>query len=180
MSSRLRAGPAGAVRPDHGSAPVLVAPLPVDLPERGRGRRSTARRCGEHPTEGELPTVGTPGFLYPGKGHDRVLDARAGRAVPRGRARAWPRVRRSRGPRGAAGPCRSPRRSHLPCHGLPGRRRRRAPRSRSPSRRSAPALTSRPPVRGALDQRRCRPLVTPIRSSRQARRTGSAGAHPHR
>lgn len=61
-----------------GSAPVLVAPLPVDPPERGAwdaARRHAA--AGEHPTEGERPTVGMLGFLYPGKGHDRVLDALA-------------------------------------------------------------------------------------------------------
>ncbi|WP_423446252.1 hypothetical protein AABM36_10955 [Kocuria sp. KSNUG] len=61
-----------------GTAPVLVAPLPVDPPERGAW--DAARRhadSGQRPTEGARPTVGMLGFLYPGKGHDRVLDALA-------------------------------------------------------------------------------------------------------
>ena len=52
---------------------VVVDPLPVDPPEPGpwqEGRRRAAT--------GGPPTVGVLGFLYPGKGHDRVLRSLSG------------------------------------------------------------------------------------------------------
>ena len=61
--------------PLHADARVLVAPLPVDPPARGpwdaaRERAQQAPR--------DRVSVGMLGFLYPGKGHDRVVAALAG------------------------------------------------------------------------------------------------------
>lgn len=56
---------------------VLVAPLPVDPPERGPWEAARGRAA-----VGERPTVAMLGFLYPGKGHDRVVEALAGVPLP--------------------------------------------------------------------------------------------------
>ncbi|WP_207803853.1 hypothetical protein [Kocuria tytonicola] len=49
---------------------VVVDPLPVDPPEPEQWREARRRAAG-----GGEPTVGVLGFLYPGKGHDRVVQA---------------------------------------------------------------------------------------------------------
>ena len=57
-------------------AEVHVDPLPIDPPEPGEW--AAARR---RPTSG-TPTVAMLGFLYPGKGHDRVIAALEGVGTP--------------------------------------------------------------------------------------------------
>ena len=52
--------------------PVVVDPLPVDPPEPEQWREARRRAAW-----GGEPTVGVLGFLYPGKGHDRVVQALA-------------------------------------------------------------------------------------------------------
>ncbi|MDO4918759.1 hypothetical protein [Kocuria sp.] len=56
---------------------LAVDPLPVDPPEPRQWHE--ARRRAAHPAD---PTVGVLGFLYPGKGHDRVVGALAGVSGP--------------------------------------------------------------------------------------------------
>lgn len=55
---------------------VFVDPLPIDPPEPGEW--AAARR---HPANG-TPSVAMLGFLYPGKGHDRVVAALGGVLTP--------------------------------------------------------------------------------------------------